>query len=205
MNDVCRVLHPREIFYTFSQGSSKSRIDMIYVSSQSEIMKYWQIESGFSDHEMICVDLRMKSDLERGPGVWKNNVKYYDTKEFLNKFKFFWDYNFQEGSNKYHKNIIDWWLDFKYNFKMFYIKYCREKIQLSKRNDQILEWGLFNAKSALNINPNCPILIAEYERIKKNLFEGKIKNVKEKIFKNEAQYLMHREKPIKSFFEKVFR
>ena len=82
-------------------------------------------------------------------------------------------------------------MDFKYRFKLFYIKYSREKLKFQRRHDQILEDGLYNATQALNQNPNSNVLINNYNRMKKELVNSKIKSTKERIFKRDAQYLSY--------------
>jgi len=77
-----------------------------------------------------------------------------------------------------------------------------KKLKWKKRHDQILEWGLFQATVALNANPNCSLLLKNYDNVKKGLVDSKIKKIKDKIFKNDAQYLMNGEKPVKSFFDR---
>ena len=103
----------------------------------------------------------------------------------------------------YNRNKVNWWIDFKYNFKLFYIKYSRNKLMLSRRHDQMLESGLYNATITLNQNPNSRVLVDNYNRIKKQLVDSRIKKTKEKLFKSDAQYLMQGEKTIKSFFKSL--
>ena len=90
----------------------------------------------------------------------------------------------------------------KYKFKLYYIKYSRQKLLLSRRHDQIMEGALFEAVRALNQNPNSRLFVNNYNKIKKDFVDSKIKKMKEKIFKSDAQYLMQGERPIKSFFDK---
>ena len=73
---------------------------------------------------------------------------------------------------------------------------------MQKRHDQILEGGLFNAIQLLNQNPDSRVLVNNYNRMKKQVVDSKIKQIKEKIFKSDAQYLMQGEKPVKSFFDR---
>ena len=93
-------------------------------------------------------------------------------------------------------------MDFKYKFKLFYIKLSREKLVFERRHDQILESGVQTAVEALGQNPGSTVLINNYNRMKKALMDSKIKRVKEKIFERYAKYLMKGEKPVKSFFDK---
>ena len=68
---------------------------------------------------------------------------------------------------------------------------------LQRRHDQFLENGLYNAVQALNQNPDNGVLVNNYNKIKKEFVDSKIKCVKEKIFKSDAQYLMQGDRPVK--------
>ena len=117
------------------------------------------------------------------------------------KSKDFWNDQIELNVN-YNRNRVNWLMDFKYKFKLFYIKYCRDKLLFSRRHDQMLENCLNNVLISLEQNPSSKLLAQNYYKIKKQLVDSKIKKTKEKILKSEAQYIMQGEKPIKSFFEK---
>ena len=91
MKDVCRVIYPSSSIFTFRRGTSKSRIDKICVSGGFSVRTYTQDDTGFSDHVLLKTCIVFKSSYERGPGVWKNNVKYYKDESFLEDFKIFWN------------------------------------------------------------------------------------------------------------------
>ena len=201
LKDVCRSLYPNLPYFTFRRGTSKSRIDKICVSSNFSIRNYSHEDTGFSDHMLISSSIVFQSIYERGPGIWKNNVRYYADETFLEDFRVFWN-DCVSANDNYSRNIVNWWMDFKYKFKLFYIKYSRQKLMFQRRHDQILEDGLYNATQALNQNPDNRVLVNNYIRMKKELVDSKIKSAKERIFKRDAQYLMQGEKPVKAFFDK---
>jgi len=202
LKDVCRFLYPNQKIFTFHRGTCKSRIDSICVSACFCIKTYGQEDTSFSDHELIKTTLLYENVFDRGPGMWKNNVKYYRDDDFLDNFKYFWHQKIINSYGPYRDNVVTWWLDFKYSFKMYYIKLSREKLLMSRRHDQMLENGLHYALMDMHRCPNDTQLIGKYNTIKKQLMESRIRKTKERIFKSEAQYLMMGEKPIKSFFEK---
>ena len=199
LKDTCREIYPNAVFYTFRRGTSRSRIDKICVSSGFTVQSYCQEDTGFSDHELLKSSILFESTTERGPGIWKNNTKYYKENSFLEDFRSFWNECVNLGSD-HARNIVNWWMGFKHKFKLFYIKYCREQLLFQNRHVHILESGLEDAVQALNHNPNSKVLVNEYNKIKKDLVDYKIKTMKEKLFKNDAQYLMQGESPVKSFF-----
>ena len=189
LKDTCRALYPNSCMFTFHRGGSKSRIDKICVSSGCSTRAYSHVDTGFSDHLLVKSCIVLESIYDRGPGIWKNNVKYYKEDSFMEDFEVFWN-ECKSSSLVYSRNIVNWWMDFKYKFKLFYIKYSRQKIMFQRRHDQVLEDGLYNALQALNQNPDSTVLVNNYNRMKKELVNSKIRNTKERIFKRDAQYLM---------------
>ena len=110
-----------------------------------------------------------------GLGFEKTISVSIEMKLFLPEFTGFWN---QYILNNYRSYIADkgnWWMKFKYDFKMFYIRYCRRKLTLSRRHDQILENGLYYAVQDINKNPDDKGLFDNYKRIKTQLVESKIK------------------------------
>ena len=201
LKDTCRTIYPDSIYYTFRRGTYRSRIDKICVSSGFTVQSYSQEETGLSDHELIKSCILFNSTCERGPGIWKNNVKYYKDDSFEEDFRTFW-IECVNSDIAHDRNLVNWWLKFNYKFKLFYIKYCRQKLLFQRRHEHILENGLDNALQALNQNPDSNSLVNNYIKIKKELVDYKIKITKEKMFKSDAQYLMCGEKLVKGFFDK---
>ena len=69
------------------------------------------------------------------------------------------------------------------------------------RDAQMKEQGLNNI-SMMNQYPLNSRLRKEYERIKKEMVNERVKSTKERVFRDSAQYLMHGDKPTKCFFDK---
>ena len=158
---------------------------MVCISSSFSVREYTHEVTGHSDHDLIKSCIVFESFYERGPGIWKNNTKYYREDSFLDKFREFWD-ECVNGSNSrfdYNRSKINWWMDFKYKFKLFYIKLSREKLVFERRHNQILESGVQNAVEALGRNPSSTVLINNYNHMKKALMDSKIKAIKEKSLK----------------------
>ena len=74
---------PNQKIFTFRRGSSRSRIDKILTSSQFKIDHYGQVDNSFSDHELIFSTLSFQSTFRKGPGIWRNNVKYYGDENLI--------------------------------------------------------------------------------------------------------------------------
>ena len=44
-----------------------------------------------SDHMLVEAEIVYEATFDRGPGIWKNNVKYYKDQDFLGRFTHFWN------------------------------------------------------------------------------------------------------------------
>ena len=60
--------------------------------------------------------------------------------------------------------------------------------------------GLYNITMALNNHPADKKLNREYSTMKEHIVKARIREVKDKIVHGKAEYLMHGDKPTKSFF-----
>ena len=185
--DACRTLYPNKKLYTFRRGSSKSRIDKISLSSELNVEEYEHTDTCFSDHFLITVKIKFSPKQNLGPGVWRNNIKYYQDEEFLGRFNYFWE--IYKNSYERNNNLQKWWQSLKYFFKLKSIRYAKEQALYKKREAQIKEQGLNNLNLLLNQNPNSQQLLKHYMILKKQVIDEKIKNIKEKLFKEDARYL----------------
>ena len=198
--DTCRYLFPNGLFFTYKGSGCKSRIDKIIVSSSFVIKEYEQLETSFSDHELIYASLVFDSQQRTGPGVWRNNTKYYSDDKFIKMIKM----NFAVHSRcvtKLH-NLQQWWWDFKYSLKRMSISHAKQKSILEKRETQMRDQGLNNLTLLLNQNPSSTILFKQYCTLKKDILKQKVASIKEKTFKDDALHLMNGDEPTKAFFDK---
>ena len=86
---------------------------------------------------LIKTTILYQSSFDKGPGIWNNNVTYYNDKDFLGLFTKFWSDKILEKYGLYRDNVINWWQDFKYDFKMYYVRLSRQKLQLSRSSRKI--------------------------------------------------------------------
>ena len=95
-----------------------------------------------------------------------------------------------------------WWAEVKYKIKLKFIEFSKYKVVLQKRAAQMQDQGLYNITLALNNRPYDKKLVKEYNTAKEHVVKTRIQEVKEKILQGKAEYLMHGDKPTKSFFDK---
>ena len=137
---------------------------------------------------------------KRGRGVWRNNVKCYSDDDFKKKIESLWGKCIRDP--RAMQNLQKAWGNFKQNFKPFFISYSKEKVLLENRERQFREQGLYNIIHLMNNDPSNTQLRNDYISMKKTMVNERIKSIKEKIFHDNATYLMHGDKPTKCFFDK---
>ena len=197
--DNCRSRYPNGTFYTYRKGLVRSRIDKICTSSELIINEYSHEDTSFSDHDLVMSKISYVSCFDRGPGIWRNNIKYLGDEDLVQNLSLVW--RICQGDPIVHSNLPKWWQDTKYKIKMTYINFSKQKGVLARRAAQMREQGLQNIIIALNNNPYDKKLATEYTRVKKHVVNLRIKETKERILKSDAHYLMHGDKPTKKFFD----
>ena len=181
LKDNCRVLFPNQKFFTFRKGSSRSRIDKICSSSSIEIKHYGQTNTIFSDHELIFSTLFFQSNFLKGPGIWRNNIKYYSDEELIQILTLRWENSKNELSMI--SNLPKWWVDTKYKLKLAFIDFSKRKAALRRRSWQMMDQGLYNITLALNCDPEDRNLQKEYNTIKKKVVKTMVlKSMTSKTF-----------------------
>ena len=198
--DVCRALHPNGRFYTWRGPKSCSRIDRVLVSSIFSVLFYEQIDMLVTDHDLVIGHLQYTSHFKWGKGKWKNNCSLYDTDGFMEELKDFWCKESFEVCKR--SNLLKWWANTKYQFKIFAIKRGRELSQVKRRLSQMERCGLENINNAILQDPENKTLHKKYNDLKKKLANKKLNEIKEKMFKEKADAVLFGPQPTKMFFMK---
>ena len=201
--DTCRTIYPNGKYFTFRGPDSRSRIDKILVSKSLDVIGYEQLDLLVSDHDLLIAHIQYKSLICWGKSRWKNNCSLYENADFLQDFEIFWTIEAQDISRVTNPN--KWWLNTKYQFKLSCIKKGKENSTLRERGIQIAEAGLQSISDAIVRDPRDHSLFRKYDRAKKELATQQINDVKEKLFKEKANSILHGVKPTKTFFMKYKR
>ena len=129
--------------FTFSRGSSKSRIDYFLTSwlLDSNIDNTSILHFPFSDHDAIRIDIDMLQ-CKRGPGIWKMNTKTIFSTSFRESLEKLWPI-WSSEIDSYH-NPTEWWEIIKYKIKHLTIEISKSLnvskhkfIQIEKRLNEI--------------------------------------------------------------------
>ena len=201
LKDVCRELFPCKKLFSFHRGTSRSRIDHIFVSKSLIFENYVHNDFSFSDHDIISCDLSLEDfSFVKGKGYWRNSTKIYESDDFVDKFKIFWAKNVMQNNKRYTGS---WWVETKFQIKKFLITLTKQNFE--EKNDEIigLKMSLERKKFLASLNPNSKIVSKNYEDCKKRLAKKQIDLVKEKVFHDKIVDLSFGDVPTKAFFEKL--
>ena len=124
LEDVFRAKNPDKMYFTFSRGDSKSRIDCFL----SPITRRCSIKSSsvyhllFTDHAIVYMNTDFKKTVH-GPGVWKMNVATIYSAQFQEGLENLWPI-WKESISQY-ANITVWSEIIKYRIKQLTIEKSR--------------------------------------------------------------------------------
>ena len=197
LKDVCRSLYPTRDMFTYSQDQIRSRIDKIIVDKSFVVNKFYHEVSNHSDHMMIIAHLHLNHVVEKGFGVWRNNISLFKNEAFGDEFQILW--NFWKLTCRTNCPI-KFWVQVKRKVKSFLIdvgKNCAKQKRM-ERDREVDE--LKNAHYCNNQNRGDSI--KKYVEKKKILAKLEIEQIKEKIEERKCQDFVDRDKPTKCFFQK---
>ena len=200
LHDACRKLYPSRPFFSFRRGQTKSRIDHFFISKNCIIDSYQHQDFSSSDHDIISVSVIIQNTLCRGKGFWKNRTKIYDSENFIDKFKEFWDENLRKNWKRYSGS---WWLETKFQIKKCLIKMNKEFEDT--QNEEIIstKLSLERKKFLANMDPENKSLSKKYYECKEDLAKKQISMIQNKVMHDQVFDITHGDLPTKTFFEKL--
>lgn len=106
--------------FTWSSGSSFSRIDLIFSSPTTEVIESSVKPVFFSDHVKLDCVLEVCGRSTRGSGLWKLNISLLKDPKVVQKFKGM--LNQWKSQQELYDSVGDWWHDLKIRVKNFFMK-----------------------------------------------------------------------------------
>ena len=135
--DTARYLYPtKNDIFTFVQGNVASRIDKIIVGNDFMVKQFWHEVNIHSDHVIIMAHLQLDQNIEKGHGVWKNNVSIYQNEIFKDEFKILWD-NWKDSLQT--SCPLTFWVSVKKKIKHFLMD-IGKLISLGKKSHRIHQY-----------------------------------------------------------------
>ena len=203
--DSCRFLIPNKPVFTFKRKYNDSvvmsRIDKLLVSKHFEIMGYSQYDCDLSDHEIIASEVQYQSKMVFGQRPWRNDVKMFQSDNFLDNFKSFWNNIKIKKRAMFYGNIAKWWNEAKYDVKRMLMTLEKSTKLYEKREISMMKNTLSFLLELLTLNPDSKIHVRNYFEYKKKLSTRQLKDTKEKILREKANKYFLGDRPTKDFFE----
>ena len=134
--DIYRKLDPKTRSFTYESKTInlKLRIDFILVSRpiSIEVQNAEICISVAPDHKATFVKIDVRSELKRGPGMWKYNNSLLEDDDFKERVSFYYPQIHEKYTHVKDKQLL--WELVKMEIRMETIKYSKEKrYKLRKR------------------------------------------------------------------------
>jgi len=198
LTDVFRTQNPNIPGFTWSNGSSSSRIDFFFSSPAIEVIEASVKPVFFSDHAKLDCVLDVCGSNMRGQGLWKLNTSLLENPKVVQELKgmlYQW-----ESLQDIYSSIGDWWQDLKIRIKEFFIK--KSKKITSKNNYRFkkcqrdLQTLYTMSLSGFNVADD----IAKLKREMAKIMADKNKTY---IIRSRVQHFESNEKCTRYFFRKL--
>ena len=203
--DSCRFLYPSKLTFTYKTINNgeviMSRIDRLLVSKHFKIVAYNQVDCELSDHEIVSTHLQYQCKLVFGKLPWRNNTKVFESDNFLENFKEFWENLKKKKRSLLYGNIKKWWLEAKYDIKRMLMTLGRTTSTHERREVNMMRNTLDTLLKVMTQNTGNKSCIKQYFDYKAKLSKKLLKMSKEKILKHNVDKYFFGDRPSKEFFE----
>ena len=137
LDDIFRKRFPTKQLFTFTRGSSKSRIDLFLTSKllDSNIRATSIVHFPFSDHDALKLNIDF-SQTAKGSGIWKMNVQTIQSSIFRECIESLWP--IWASKMELYDNPTVWWEITKYKIKHLTIEISKS-LNITKSKFKKLE------------------------------------------------------------------
>ena len=201
--DIYRQIHPTTKSFTYESKplNLKSRIDFFLISRPlCCCVKSTEIRTSIApDHKSIFLNIEIKREFARGPGLWKFNNTLLEDDNYKELIEFY----YPQILVKYHevtdKQLL--WELIKMELRAKTIKYSKEKRSQLRNEEKALQEELQELDRKI-----CNNDVFDQETLEKyESAKGKLKRIhdirgKEAIFRSKTKWLEQGERPTKYFF-----
>lgn len=201
--DVYRQIHPTTKSFTYESKplNLKSRIDFFLISRPlSCSVKSTEIRTSIApDHKSIFLNIEIKSEFARGPGLWKFNNTLLEDDNYKELIEFYYPQILVKYREVTDKQLL--WELIKMELRAKTIKYSKEKRSKLRNEEKALQEELQELDRKI-----CNNDVFDQETLEKyESAKGKLKRIhdirgKEAIFRSKAKWLEQGERPTKYFF-----
>lgn len=116
--DIFRVQIPNIPGFTWSNGSSFSRIDFVFSSPTIEVVESSLKPVFFSNHVKVDCVVKINGSSMRGPRLWKLNIHLLKDSTVVSKLRE--KLNHWKSLQELYSSVGDWWEDLKIRIRRFF-------------------------------------------------------------------------------------
>ena len=198
--DIWRIRNPKIKRFTFRQqhisGFIQRRLDYFFLSNllQESVNKTDILAAFSTDHSPLLFSLKLRTDENRGKGLWKFNNSLSMNSDFQTKMKFHIKSTLETLEIEGIRDPQVRWEFLKYEIRKFSIEFSKLQAQNTKKEKMFLE----NKLKKLENNTNCMENL-EYIDCRNKLdkiYEQKINGIR---IRSKCDWYEHGEKSSKFF------
>ena len=198
--DIWRIRNPKIKRFTFRQqhisGFIQRRLDYFFLSNllQESVNKTDILAAFSTDHSPLLFSLKLRTDENRGKGLWKFNNSLSMNSDFQTKIKFHIKNTLETLEIEGINDLQVRWEFLKYEIRKFSIEFSKLQAQNTKKEKMFLE----NKLKKLENNTNCMENL-EYIDCRNKLdkiYEQKINGIR---IRSKCDWYEHGEKSSKFF------
>ena len=201
--DIYRQIHPTTKTFSYESKTLnlKSRIDFFVISrSLSSCVKNVEIRTSIApDHKSVFLNVEVKKEFIRGPGLWKFNNTLLEDENYKDLIEFY----YPQILNKYSEGVDEQllWELIKMELRAKTIKYSKQKRSSFRNKEETLQNELQELDHKICNNDTFDQEILEkYEAAKEELKHIHEVKGREAMFRSKMKWLELGEKPTKYFF-----
>ncbi len=198
LKDIFRVQNPNIPGFTWSNGSSFSRIDFVFSSPTVEVVESSLKPVFFSDHVKIDCLVKINGNSTRGPGLWKLNINLLKNSTVVSKLR--GKLNQWKSLQELYSSVGDWWEDLKTRIRRFLMQEVRKLRRKSnlhlKKCQRDLQILYSMAHSGFDV-------VEDIAKLKKEMTNIMAHKSKSYIIRSRVQHMESNEKCTRYFFRNL--
>ena len=201
--DIYRQINPTKKYFTYESKplNLKSRIDFFLISRPlSCCVKNAEIRTSIApDHKSIFLNIEIKNEFARGPGLWKFNNTLLEDENYKELIEFYYPQILVKYREITDKQLL--WELIKMELRAKTIKYSKEKRSKLRNEEKALQEELQELDGKIcNNDAFDQETLEKYEAAKDKLKRIHDTRGKEAIFRSKTKWFEQGEKPTKYFF-----
>ncbi|KAL7399947.1 hypothetical protein ABVT39_004085 [Epinephelus coioides] len=198
LKDSFRETNPNTPGYTWSNGSTHSRIDFLFLSKGLQVTNASVKPVFFSDHSKVECTILLRNDGKTSGRPWKLNVSLLQNSNVVAKFRV--KLKLWSSLQFTYNSVGDWWEDLKSRAMNFFKtegkRIAMEKRLYCKRKQAKLQCLYTMAHAGFDV-------AEEISKLKKEMMSLSAEATKGLLLRSRVHHIENNEKCSRYFFQKV--